>query len=166
MLAKTCSEGAAVLLTNRRLSLLARACLFGAMAIIAAVTLGPQIPYQSVWLENAGALHAVFYYGLASLCFLAFPSIRRNDMAGLLVLFAGVMEVAQGAVGRGMHFQSLSLAALGVYAVILPGLIEQLRSLARSNPWASLPAAWREFDRRRPDAALAQAMTGEPAPAI
>jgi VanZ family protein len=83
---------------------------------------------------NDFAAHAIAFYGLACLCFLAGPRLRRNDLALVLLALGAAAEVAQAAVGRSASFHDLAADAVGILAAWAPSQIETLRTLARERP--------------------------------
>jgi hypothetical protein len=83
---------------------------------------------------NDFAAHALAFYGLACLCFLAGPRLRRNDLALALVALGAAAEVAQGVVGRDASVHDVLADSLGVLAAWTPSRIETLRRLACEHP--------------------------------
>lgn len=122
------------MLTPSQISISARGLLCLGALVIVVLMLGPFQGAERHFGLNDFAAHAIAFYGLTALCFLAGPRLRRNDIALVLVALGAAMEVAQGVTGRSASFHDLAADAVGVFAAWAPAQIETLRRLAREHP--------------------------------
>lgn len=136
----------------------------GALAV-AVLALGPFQGAERIFGLNDKAAHAIAFGGLLAVSFLAFPRMRRNDLAmAALVLGAGV-EVAQLFGGRSASVLDWLADAAGIATIYGASMIETVRKLARDQgekTFAEIAA----LDRRRARARPAVAFTpgAEPTP--
>lgn len=115
------------------MSFLARLALCAGGAIVCILMLGPFQGAERHFGLNDFAAHVIAFYGLACLCFMAGPRLRRNDLALVLLAVGAASEVAQAMVGRSASFQDLAADGLGVLTAWLPSQIETLRSRVRQQ---------------------------------
>jgi VanZ family protein len=141
--------------TPNSLCFTARLGLYSGLALVAFLMVGPFQGLERSFALGDKQAHFMAFYGLASLCFLAFPKTRRAEMALVLVTIGALLEVAQGFTGRDMDVFDVIADSCGVYAVVIPTWVEQLRALARDRGDEPLAKAWLAYDRRRPSSASA-----------
>lgn len=115
---------------------------------VAVLALGPFQGAERIVGLNDKAAHAIAFGGLLAVAFLAFPRMRRNDLAiAALVLGAGV-EVAQLFGGRSASLLDWLADAAGVLTIYGASMIETIRKMAREKgdmTFAEIAAT----DRRR-----------------
>jgi hypothetical protein len=116
------------------LSVTARGVLCAGAATVCVLMLGPFQGAERYFGLNDVAAHAVAFYALACLCFMAGPRLRRNDLALMLVGLGAAAEVAQAVVGRDASVHDVLADSLGVLAAWTPSQIETLRRLACEHP--------------------------------
>jgi VanZ family protein len=139
--------------TARQISTTARGLLLLGAAVAAVLMLGPFQGAERYFGLTDFAAHAIAFYGLCCLWFLAGPRLRRNDVALVLIALGAAAEAAQGAVGRSMSLSDFLADAVGVFAAWAPSQIETLRQFAREHP--DRPLRRRTGDRRGAAAAPA-----------
>lgn len=119
---------------------------------VAVLALGPFQGAERLFGLNDKAAHAIAFGGLLAVSFLAFPRMRRNDLAiAALVLGAGV-EVAQLFGGRSASVLDWLADAAGVATIYGASMIETVRKLVRDQgdqTFAEIAAADRRRTRRR-----------------
>lgn len=129
---------------------------------VAVLALGPFQGAERIVGLNDKAAHAIAFGGLLAVSFLAFPRMRRNDLAiAALVLGAGV-EVAQLFGGRSASLLDWMADAAGVVTIYGASMIETVRKLVREQgdkTVAEIAALDRRQARRRPAVAFAPAET-------
>jgi VanZ family protein len=131
----------------------ARATLALGSLAVAILTLGPfQGAERAVGLSDKAA-HAIAFGGLLAVSFLAFPRMRRNDLAiAALVLGAGV-EVAQLFGGRSASVFDWLADAAGIAVIHGASMIETIRKMTREQgdlTFAQISARNRRRRRRAP----------------
>jgi hypothetical protein len=125
--------------TYNHLVLLARVVLFIGGAAALTLMLGPWAGLEHVFGLTDKAAHAIAFGALVAVSFIAFPRMRRNDLAIAAVMIGGCIEVAQMAsIYRAASTSDLLADSLGVAVVWLCSQIEGLRSMARTNGYASI----------------------------
>jgi hypothetical protein len=107
-------------------------------ALIALVLTGALVgPFQGV-SERFGlpdvAAHVLAFYVLAVASLAVAPHARREDMSRLIIIFAIVTEVIQGATGRSMSLVDFAADMGGLVAAMLPSYVDRLRYLVRTQP--------------------------------
>jgi VanZ family protein len=146
------------MLTPNHVVTTARAALVAGALTAAVLMLGPWPGLEQVFGLSDKAAHALAFGGLVAIAFVAFPRMRRNDLALAAVLLGASVELAQlFTADRSSSFGDLFADALGVGAVHLASHIEALRSQARKR--GSVPfhdIAIQERRRRRPKRRPAQ----------
>src|SRR6187431_154169 len=83
------------MLTPNHVVTIARAVLACGVLTAAVLMLGPWPGLEQVFGLSDKAAHAIAFGGLLAVSFLAFPRMRRNDLALAAVLLAASVEVAQ-----------------------------------------------------------------------
>lgn len=159
------------MLTPNHVVTTARAVLVAGALTAAVLMLGPWPGLEQVFGLNDKTAHAIAFGGLVAVSFLAFPRMRRNDLALAAVLLGASVEVAQMfAADRSPSISDLLADTAGVAVVYLASHIESLRSLARQRGRASF-ADIAAQDRRRGGRRLAPVIraafpppAGEPQP--
>jgi hypothetical protein len=128
----------------------ARAVLIGGALTAAVLMLGPWPGLEHVFGLSDKAAHALAFGGLLAVSFLAFPRMRRTDLAVAAVMLGASVEVAQMFTSdRSASFGDLFADSLGVTAIFLASHIEQLRSLARERGAMSFSDIAAQDRRRR-----------------
>lgn len=148
----------------------ARVALAVGSLTVAVLALGPFQGAERYFGLNDKAAHALAFGGLLAVSFLAFPRMRRNDLAiAALVLGAGV-EVAQLFGHRSASVLDWLADAAGVAVVYGAGMIETVRKMAREQgdlTFAEIAALDRRQERARPVVAFEpRPMQAEPAVAL
>lgn len=137
------------MLTPNHVVTTARVVLVGGAVTAAVLMLGPWPGLEHVFGLSDKAAHALAFGGLLAVSFLAFPRMRRNDLALAAILLGASVEVAQlFTEDRSASFADLGADCLGVAAIYFASHIEALRALARQRGGAT----FREIaaqDRRR-----------------
>jgi VanZ family protein len=134
--------------TPRLLTKAARLVLLcGAIGVVI-LTLGPFQGAEEMFLLNDKSAHAIAFGSLTAVAFIAFPRLRRFDMARTVVLLGGAIELAQLVTGRSASLTDWLADVAGVAMIYLPSQIEVLRRLARERGDDSF-ALIHEQDRRR-----------------
>jgi VanZ family protein len=137
------------MLTPNHVVTTARAVLVVGALTAAALMLGPWPGLEQVFGLSDKAAHAIAFGGLVAVSFLAFPRMRRNDLAVAAVLLGASVEVAQlFTADRSASISDLLADAAGVGVVYLASHIENVRALARQRGAASF-ADIAAQDRRR-----------------
>ena len=122
------------MLTPNHVVTTARAVLVTGALTAAVLMLGPWPGLEQVFGLSDKAAHALAFGGLLAVSFLAFPRMRRNDLAIAAVMLGASVEVAQlFTADRSASFADLFADAAGVSAVYLCSQIEGLRALARQR---------------------------------
>ncbi len=137
------------MLTPNHVVTTARAVLVGGALTAATLMLGPWPGLEQVFGLSDKAAHALAFGGLLAVSFLAFPRMRRNDLAIAAVMLGASVEVAQlFTPDRSASFGDLFADSLGVGVIYLASHIENLRSLARTRGAATFSEIAAQ-DRRR-----------------
>lgn len=117
--------------------------------VAAVLMLGPfQGLEQAFGLTDTSA-HAIAFGGLTALAFMAFPHMRRADLAAAALILGGAVEIAQLSGGRSASLIDWSSDACGILVVYGASLIEGGRKLAREQRTTPLPTL-KAQDRRKP----------------
>ncbi|WP_184718262.1 VanZ family protein [Caulobacter sp.] len=148
----------------------ARVALAVGSLTVAVLALGPFQGAERYFGLDDKAAHALAFGGLLAVSFLAFPRMRRNDLAiAALVLGAGV-EMAQLFGHRSASVLDWLADAAGVAVVYGAGMIETVRKMAREQgdlTFAEIAALDRRQERARPVVAFEpRPMQVEPAVAL
>jgi hypothetical protein len=128
----------------------ARAVLICGALTAAVLMLGPWPGLEHVFGLSDKAAHAMAFGGLLAVSFLAFPRMRRNDLAVAAILLGASVEVAQMFTSdRSASFADLAADSLGVGVIYLASHIENLRELARKQGATSFEQIAAQSRRRR-----------------
>jgi len=156
------------MLTPNHVVTTARAALVGGAVTAAVLMLGPWPGLEQVFGLSDKAAHAIAFGGLLAVSFLAFPRMRRNDLAIAAVMLGASIEVAQlFTTDRSGSFGDLFADSLGVGVIYVASHIENVRALARQRGGATFGEIAAQ-DRRRGARRLApviQAVFPEPSEA-
>jgi len=137
------------MLTPNHVVTTARAALVGGALTAATLMLGPWPGLEQVFGLSDKAAHALAFGGLLAVSFLAFPRMRRNDLAIAAVMLGASVEVAQMfTADRSASFSDLFADSLGVGVIYLASHIENLRSLARKRGGATFSEIAAQDHRR------------------
>ncbi len=140
------------MLTPLNLVAVARLTLGLGVTALAVLLLGPfQGAEHLINLDDKSA-HALAFACITVTAFVAFPRLRRWDMALALIALGGALEVAQTLAGRDGEIGDLVADSIGCLAIYLPSKIENLRALARERgheSFAAIRAGDRRLKRRR-----------------
>jgi VanZ family protein len=137
------------MLTPNHVVTLARTALVGGAVTAAVLMLGPWPGLEQAFGLSDKAAHAIAFGGLTALSFLAFPRMRRNDLALAAVMLGASVEVAQlFAIQRSASFGDLGADALGVAIIHVASHIESFRSMARKRGYLTFDEIAQQ-DRRR-----------------
>lgn len=137
------------MLTPNHVVTTARAVLVGGALTAAVLMLGPWPGLEHVFGLSDKTAHAIAFGGLVAVSFLAFPRMRRNDLALAAVMLGASVEVAQlFTTDRSGSIADLMADTAGVGVVYLASHIENLRALARQRGAATF-ADIAAQDRRR-----------------
>lgn len=140
----------------------ARATLLAGALTVAVLTLGPFQGAESHFGLTDKEAHAIAFGGLLAVSFLAFPRMRRNDLALAALVLGGAVEVAQIIAHRDGNIPDWLADAAGILVVYGAGMIETVRKLAREHGDLSFAEIF-AMDRRR--ARRRQAVAFRPSPA-
>jgi len=99
----------------------------------ATLMLGPFQGLERVFGLSDKTAHALAFGGLTALSFLAFPRMRRADLALAALLLGGGVEVAQLFGGRSASMLDWLADGFGIGAVYGISLIEGMRKMAREH---------------------------------
>ena len=122
------------MLTPNHVVKTSRAVLVVGSLTAATLMLGPWPHLEQVFGLSDKAAHAIAFGGLLAVSFLAFPRMRRNDLAIAAVMLGASVEVAQMfTADRSASFGDLFADAIGVGIICMLCQIENLRSLARKS---------------------------------
>lgn len=125
--------------------------LVGALTV-AVLTLGPFQGAESHFGLTDKEAHAIAFGGLLAISFLAFPRMRRNDLAVAALVLGGAIEVAQILGHRDGNLPDWLADAAGIAVVYGAGMIESVRKMAREQgelTFAEIFAMDRRRSRRR-----------------
>lgn len=140
----------------------ARIALLAGALTVAVLTLGPFQGAESAFGLTDKEAHAIAFGGLLAVAFLAFPRMRRNDLALAALVLGGAVEVAQIIAHRDGNVPDWLADAAGILVVYGAGMIETVRKMAREQGELSFAQIF-AMDRRR--ARRRQAVAFRPAPA-
>ena len=146
------------MLTPNHVVTTARAVLVAGALTAAVLMLGPWPGLEQVFGLSDKAAHAIAFGALVAVSFVAFPRMRRNDLALAAVLLGASVELAQlFTADRSGSLGDLFADALGVGAVHLASHIEALRAQARKRGSVAFQdIAAQERRHRRPKRRPAQ----------
>jgi len=126
----------------------ARAVLVLGALTAATLMLGPfQGLERMVGLDDKTA-HAIAFGGLVAISFIAFPRMRRSDLAIAALLLGGGVEAAQLFGGRTASLTDWMADGAGIGVVYGASILEGLRKMAREHGELSFSAI-AQIDRRR-----------------
>ena len=128
------------------------ALLLGSLTVTV-LTLGPFQGAERIFGLTDKAAHALAFGGLLAVAFLAFPRMRRNDLALAALVLGGATEIAQIIAHRDGNFLDWLADAAGILIVHGASMIESVRKLAREQgdlTFAQIAAMDRRRIRRRP----------------
>lgn len=154
------------MLTPNHVVTTARAVLVVGALTAAVLMLGPWPGLEQVFGLSDKAAHALAFGGLVAVSFLAFPRMRRNDLAIAAIMLGASVEVAQlFTADRSASIGDLAADTVGVAVVYLASHIEGLRAMARQRGAATFAEIVAQ-DRRRGARRLAPVIQAAfPAPA-
>lgn len=137
------------MLTPNHVVTTARAVLVVGALTAAVLMLGPWPGLEQVFGLSDKAAHAIAFGALVAVSFLAFPRMRRNDLAIAAIMLGASVEVAQlFTADRSASIGDLLADTAGVSIIYLASHIENLRALARQRGAATF-ADIAAQDRRR-----------------
>ena len=126
------------MLTPNHVVTTARAVLIVGALTAATLMLGPWPGLERAFGLSDKAAHAIAFGGLVAVSFLAFPRMRRNDLAIAAILLGASVEVAQlFAAGRGGSIGDFVADIAGVGVIYVASHIENVRALARKRGHAT-----------------------------
>ncbi|WP_297506563.1 VanZ family protein [uncultured Caulobacter sp.] len=129
----------------------ARLTLLGGSLTVAVLTLGPFQGAEAIFGLSDKAAHAIAFGGLLAVSFLAFPRMRRHDLAVAALVMGAAVEVAQIFAHRDGNLPDWLADAAGILTVYGASMIETVRSLARQQgqlTFAQIAARDRRRGRR------------------
>lgn len=135
-------------LTPRKIVRLARAGAAVSTLLLAFLMLGPFQGIEQAFGLSDKAAHAIAFFAATTGLFLIAPKWRRGDIALGAAGFGVLIELLQGLTGRSMSVTDVLADFLGIGVALIPGLIEQIRWMARAHPDLTLAEIARQ-DRRR-----------------
>jgi len=121
------------MLTPNHVVAFARAWLLAGSLTAAALMLGPFSTLETVVGLTDKEAHVLAFGGLCALSFMAFPRMRRSDLAIAALMLGASVEVAQLLTGRSASLTDLAADLGGIAFVYAVSQIEVLRALARSQ---------------------------------
>lgn len=148
-------------LTPRHLVNAARIAAVMCAVGLTVLLLGPFQGLERVFGLSDTAAHAIAFFFVTTGLFLVAPTWRRGDLAMLALGAAVLIELVQGLTGRSMSLGDVAADSVGVIVAMAPGLIEQLRWMARRYPDTALSDISARDRRSRP--AIPSALQGRPA---
>lgn len=114
--------------------------------VLLVLMLGPFAGLAATLGVSDFAAHLLAAYLLTAGLFAVAPRHRRGDLAAVAVGLGGLVEAAQGVVGRDVSLTDMIGHLVGVGGVYLPGFVEHFRYQARRNPLLT----WREIQSEDP----------------
>ncbi|WP_168076529.1 VanZ family protein [Caulobacter sp. SSI4214] len=141
----------------------ARLALVLGSVTVAVLTLGPFQGAESHFGLTDKEAHALAFGGLLAVSFLAFPRMRRNDLAIAALVLGAAIEVAQSFTGRDGNVADWLADAFGIVVVHGASLIEGARKLARDKgqlTFGQIVKLDRRRQQRRDVTALEPQLTG------
>lgn len=136
------------MLTPNHVVTIARAGLLIGVLTVTTLTLGPFQGAEHIFGLTDKSAHAIAFGILTAVSFLAFPRMRRADLARTALILGAGIEAAQLFGDRSASLGDWAADAVGVLTVYGSSLIESVRQTAReqgSVPFTTLAAG----DRRR-----------------
>jgi len=121
------------MLTPNHVVAFARAWLLAGSLTAAALMLGPFKDLETLFGLTDKEAHAIALGGLCALSFVAFPKMRRTDLAISAFLLGAGIEVAQLFGSRSASLSDLAADLMGIVIVYAVSEIELLRALARTQ---------------------------------
>ena len=106
--------------------------LAGALAVIV-LTLGPFQGAEGHFGLTDKEAHALAFGGLLAVSFLAFPRMRRADLAVAALVLGAAIEVAQVIAHRDGDIADWLADAFGILTIYLVSMIETVRKIAREQ---------------------------------
>lgn len=131
----------------------ARATLLLGALTVTVLILGPFQGAERAFGLSDKAAHALAFGGLLAVSFLAFPRMRRSDLALAALVLGGATEIAQIIAHRDGNFPDWLADAAGILIVHGASMIESVRKMAREQgqlTFAQIAAMGRRRTRRRP----------------
>jgi len=116
---------------------LARATLLVSVPAAVVLFLAPASSLPPILNVGSGLAHAAIFYGITAVAFVAFPRLRRSDMAGVSVVMGGLIELVQLATGGSARIGDWLVAAAGVATLYAPSMLEQMRHMARKHAYST-----------------------------
>jgi hypothetical protein len=126
----------------------ARLALLAGSLTVAVLTLGPFQGAEANFGLSDKAAHAIAFGGLLAVSFLAFPKMRRNDLAVAALVMGAAIEVAQVIAHRDGNIPDWLADAFGILTIYGASMIETVRKMARDQGELSF-AQIAALDRRR-----------------
>lgn len=121
--------------------------LLGALTVTVLI-LGPFQGAERIFGLSDKAAHALAFGGLLAVSFLAFPRMRRNDLALAALVLGGATEIAQVIAHRDGNFLDWLADAAGILIVHGASMIESVRKMIREQGHLTF-AQIAALDRRR-----------------
>jgi VanZ family protein len=140
-------------ITPRTVVKLARVALVTAAIALFIFMVGPFGNLEQTLVPWDKAAHFLAFYAIAAVALIAFPGLRRGDLALGIVGFAIASEVSQWFVGRDFEVGDILADAIGMSAALAPSYFERLRFYARRAPYHSFAEINALDPRRREEAA-------------
>jgi VanZ family protein len=137
--------------------------LTGALAVVV-LTLGPFQGAEGYFGLTDKEAHAIAFGGLLAVSFLAFPRMRRNDLAIAALVMGAAIELAQLIAHRDGNIPDWIADAAGILTIYGASMIETVRKMAREQgglTFAQIAAQDRRRGRRRHATAFEPAVTEE-----
>lgn len=125
--------------------------LAGSLSVVA-LTLGPFQGAEGHFGLTDKEAHAIAFGGLLAVSFLAFPRLRRNDLAIAALVLGAAVEVAQIIAHRDGNIADWLADAAGILTIYGASMIETVRKMAREQgdlTFAQIAALDRRRGRRR-----------------
>jgi hypothetical protein len=110
---------------------MARVALILGSATVAVLLFGPFSGIEARFFLTDKEAHFLAFFTLTSLTLMAFPFLRRDELIGLLILFAGGTEIVQDLVGRDGNVADWLADSAGCVMFSLAVAIDRVRSQAR-----------------------------------
>lgn len=123
--------------TPHAVTVLAQALLALIFVAIGVWVIDPMQILQGASVLQARPAYAIAFYAAMGVASVAFPRLRRNDIALVGLALACMLESIRAILGHDAGFLNLAAAAIGVVCAWAPGVIEQLRRQARLYPFLS-----------------------------
>ncbi|PIB91498.1 antibiotic resistance protein VanZ [Caulobacter sp. FWC2] len=136
----------------------------GSLAVVV-LTLGPFQGAEGHFGLTDKEAHAIAFGGLLAVSFLAFPRMRRNDLAIAALVLGAAVEVAQIIAHRDGNIADWLADAAGILTIYGASMIETVRKLAREQgdlTFAQIAALDRRRGRRQRATAFSPTQTDAP----